>query len=514
MLATGPLDDIVSFFVTMGSPASAAYSLQITHLNKRWITDAFLDVEYPNSENIASVLAAFHHVPIQLEYRAPFLHSLVILPDNDRFWSQVAAANGTRRWNVPLVMSYILVIFSLLLTVADSVTSHPGDTGYAIAAIWTFLFPLVIGWLHIGCEPEPSHLRRSLASANQNVWAATDQRGRPVRMTCPKAIEFAKAQGADAVADNADLEASGVDLARNDELKPVPVFNYSRAFVTPMIAEVVLRLTKNAAANAKQEIPVGNSVDSGEVPVWIQDEGGGISPQNRVGTIAEVVEYCTRVLQPPRRNSGSIATFEIQPPGATNDTYLLIDHDLIVPSRWAPGVWKRVAVASALALGLQWGTAGAAVFVHYIAPPPGLGCRSFSFLLYGVVATLSFLLFLTSSILAHMSRPLPGHIPTRPWLRTCQETGAIVCRWAGKFVALASSIGILLACFFQVMGSFDNCYCNSTTFDQGRRSVVFTRITFVPDSTLIWLWISGLIGAFVAAALFGCSMYAALPSRR
>ena len=509
MLVIGPLDDIVSFFVTIGSPASAAYSLQITHLHKRWITEEFLNVKYPNSENIASVLAAFHHVPIQLEYHTRFLPSLIVLPENDKFWSQLAAANKTRQWNVPLVMSFVLVIFSLFLTAADSVTSHPGDIGYAIAAIWTFLLPLVIGWLHIGCEPEPSHLRHSLVSANENAWVATNQRGNPVRMTCPKAIEFAKSKGADAEAGNANSETSGVDLARNDELKPVPVFNYSRAFITPMIAEVVLRLTKNAAAKAEREIPVGNSVDNEEVPVWVRDEEGRSSSRNREGTIAEVVEYCTRVLQPP-----SITTLEIQPPGATNDTYLLIEHDLIVPSRWAPGIWGRVLVASALALGLQWGTTGAAVFIHYIAPPPGLGCRSFSLLLYGVAGTFSFLLFLISSILAHMSRPLPGHIPQRPWLRTCQETGAIVCRWAGKLVALASSIGILLVCFFQVMGSFDNCYCHSITFDQGRRSVVFTGITFVPDSTLNWLWISGLIGAFVAAILFGCSMYAALPSRR
>ena len=498
----------------MGSPASAAYSLQVTHLNKYWITEAFLDVEYPNSENIASVLTAFHHVPIQLEYRAPFLHSLIVLPENDKFWSQLAAANRTRRWNVPLVMSYVLIIFSLLLTIADSIVTLPGEDGYAIAAIWTFLLPLVIGWLYIGCEPEPSHLRRSLASANQNVWVATDQRGHPTKMTCPKAIEFSKVQGAGAEVGNAGSEAGGVDLARNDELKPVPVFNYSRAFVTPMIAEVVLRLMKNAAANAKQEIPVGNSVDNGEVPVWVQDEAGKISPKNRVGTIPEVVEYCTRVLRPAKRNSGSVTTFEIQSAETTKNTYPLLDHDLIVPSRWAPGIWKRIVVASMLALGLQWGTAGAAVFIHYIAPPPGLGCRSFLFLMYGLAATVSFFLFLASSILAHMSRPLPGQAPTRPWLRTYQETGATICRWAGKCMAIASSIVILLVCFFQVMGSFDTCFCNSTTFDKGIRMVVFTGINFVPDSKLIWLRIGGLIGAFVAAILFGCSMYAALPSRR
>lgn len=517
---TGPLDDIVSFLITMGSPAIAAYSLQITHLNNYWFTEAFVHVDYPNSKHIATALSAFHHIPLQVEYCGPLLSSLIVLPENDQFWYQLASANHTRRWSVPLVMSYILAIFSLLLTVADSISSHPGDTGYAIAATWTFLLPLIIGWLYIGCEPEPSHLRKSLAAANDNVWVATKQSGQPDEMTSPKAVEFAKARGADAVATNTRpgvcADVSGVDLARKDELKPVPVFNYSRAFVTPMTAEVLLRLIRNAAANKKQKIPVHTSLDTPEVPVWAPDEKGKISPKNRAGTIAEVVDYCTKVLQPPKPSSGSTVPSDVQAPEheATETAYPpFLDQGSLITSRWAPGIWTRVLIASALALGLQWGTAGAAVYIHYIAPPPGLGCRAFSFLLYGVAGTFSFFLFLTSSILAHASRPFPGSVPSRSWSRTCLETGAIVCRWLGKCVAIASAFGVLLVCFFQVTGAFNNCYCSSTTFDKGRRLVVFTGINFVPDSKLVWLWISGLAIAFVTAILFGGSMYAGLPTR-
>jgi hypothetical protein len=508
----------------MGSPALASYSLQITHLNNYWFTEAFVDVDYPNSNHMATILAAFHHIPVQVEYSAPFLHSLIVLPENDQFWLKLAAANKSRRWSVPLVMSYVLAIFSLLLTIADSISSHPGSTGYAIAAIWTFLLPLIIGWLYIGCEPEPSHLRKSLAAANENVWVATEQRGQPVNVTRKMAIEFAKPRGADAELVNMHVEAanvragaSGVDLARGDELKPVPVFNYSRAFVTPMIAEVVLRLIRNAAANKRQEIPVRTSVSTTDVPVWVPSERAKTSPQNRVGTVAEVVNYCTTVLQPPKRNSDLITPSEIQTPEPETviATYPpLLDHGLLTPSRWAPGIWTRVAIASALALGLQWGTAGAAMYIHYIAPPVGLGCRAFSFLLYGVAGTFSFFLFLTSSILAHMSRPLPGQDPTCLLSRTSLETGAIICRLLGKCVAIASALGIILVCFFQVTEAFNNCYCTSTTFDRGRGFVVFTGVNFVPDSKLIWLWIGGLAIAFVTAILFGGSMYAGLPTRR
>ncbi|KAF9648211.1 hypothetical protein BDM02DRAFT_3096835, partial [Thelephora ganbajun] len=362
--AEQPWDDVVSFFTTMGSPALAAYSLQITHLNARFIATAFMDVKYPNSKLIPTVLAAFHHVPVRISHRPPLLHSLIVLPQNNEFWSHLAAANKTRRWSIPLVMSYVLVIFSVILTLVDSISSRPGDIGYSIAAIWTFLLPLIIGWLQVGCEPEPSHLRNSLDAANLKAWVATEQRDQPVKS--PLAIEFMKVED--------------VDLAREDELKPVPVFNYSRAFVTPLNAELILELMKNAATNTEQRIPVGSP--AGRVPAWVEAEGGKIHPENRVGTDTEVTEYCTRTTDP-----------------------LLPLHDprLVTPSRWASGTWKRVAIASALALGLQWGTAGAAVMIHYIAPPPGLGCRAFSFLLYGTAGTLSFFLFLASSILAHMS---------------------------------------------------------------------------------------------------------------
>ena len=490
-------------------------------------------------------------------------------------------------------MNYVFVVFSLLLATADSISAHPGDIGYSIAATWTFLFPLIIGWIYVGYEPEPSHLRNLLAAANKNVWVAAKQ-GPPKRMKCPKAIEFAKAkdrdmtiddldaeasdvdseaedagteaavveseadaveletggielevrdvdpgasrdagvevESADPQASNADLEAgnvgaedsdlnaedSGVDPCRSDELKPVPVFNYSRAFVTPMNARVVLRLLKYAAKNAERETPADNSVDAEGVPVWAPNEKGAISPLNRVGTSAEVVKYCTRVIP----NPGSVAQSEIQSPGPgkanTNTTYgyALVDPGRMVSSRWPPGIWTRVAAASLLSLGLQWGTTGAAVYIHYIAPPPGLGCRAFSFLMYGVGATLSFSLFLTSSILAHKSRPLTGHAPPPPRLRNFLDTGATVCRRSGKCVAFLSAIGILFVCFLQVTGAFNNCYCNSTTFGKGRRPVVFTGITFVPDTNLLLHWISGLGIAFLVATLFGCSLYAELPPRR
>ena len=482
-------NDVLSFFFTIGSPALAAYSLQITHLNTRWIAAEFSDVKYPNSQYMPAVLSAFHHIPIQISHHPPFLHSLIVLPQNDDFWRHLfATANKIRRWPISLFMGLILAIIALVLTIIDSFNSpnSSGDIGYAIAATWIFLFPLVTGWLHVGCEPEPNHLKDSLEAANLKAWVATDQGEQPAKD--PPAIDFMKAED--------------VGLARKDELFVAPLFNYARAFVSPLVAEHVLELVKNAAANAEQKISVGS-------PTWVEDERGAIADVNRIGTRAEVTEYCTRIFN---TNSTSTIALDNQSPGVTSATQSPLPvHDprLVTqyPSPWARGIWKRVAIATALALWLQWWTVGAAVYIHYRSSPVGLGCRAISFLLYAVAGTMSFLLLLASSILAHMSRPHQGRIYAPLWLRTCQSAGAFVCQWLGKGIAIISAFGILLVCSFQVTGAFDNCFCASTTFDKGTGPVLILTINYWIEHSTRMVWIHGLAMAFTTTFLFYCSIF-------
>ena len=413
-------------------------------------------VNYPNSKHISMVLSAFHQVPVRISHNPPFLHSLIILPKNDGFWCHLSrAVEKTRRWSIPLVINFILVIFAVILTLLDSFHSdRPGSDGYGITATWVFLLPLTLGWLRVGCEPEPNHLRCSLDAANLNAWVATEHGDQPVGNTL--AIEF--------------METEDVDFAREDELKTEPLFNYSRAFTSPLAAELVLALVKNAAANVEQMIPVGNLRD-GEVRAWVEGEGSAISDENRIGTETEVTEYCMGVLPQPTPNPPACGLLDIHASGMSSDPHPLLSlHSrgvpvrlegdgspiseggrfgtgtgvteghtwafprfnsdatsaaqvdlqsfkmfstsnlplplynprlvVHIPSRWAAGVCNRVALAAVLALGLQWGTSGAAVILNYSTPPTGLGCHAFSYLLYCVAATISFLLFLTSSILA------------------------------------------------------------------------------------------------------------------
>lgn len=502
--------------MTIGSPALAAYSLQITHLNAGWLSRACLDLEYPNSRAIATVLSAFQHVPIRISSNGGLLPSLVVLPQNDAYWELLLkGAEKTRRWSIPLVVGFIWVVVATLLTIIDSFRSPIiDDVGYAIVAAWTYLLPLIVGWLHVGSQPEPNHLREFLDSANQIAWVATDCRDRPVqakevagRQT--QAIEFVK--------------RDDVDRARMDELRTVPVFNYARSFIWSLHAQHVLSLVKSAAAKAERRIPV-DSYGAGRGAVWVSSDNWSVANENRVGTEEQVIRYCTETITPFEKVFG--APSPIIPPSpvshrAPSTPIALLPfygpvREVRRHSRWAPGIWGRTTLALFFALGLQWGTIGAAVTIHYWKAPVGLGCRAMSFLLYGIAATLSMFLCLAGTVLAHLSRPQLQHGPVYwlSWSQTLLDYGAVLCAYSGKALAFASGIGIMIVCFFQSSGAFTNCFCASTTFDRGVHDVVLLTINYVVGSDIVRVWVGGLILAFSTAVLFGFSLYLGTPPRR
>jgi len=54
------------------------------------------------------------------------------------------------------------------------------------------------------------------------------------------------------------------------------------------------------------------------------------------------------------------------------------------PSPWATGVWKRVAIAAGLGLGLQWAVTGAGMLMYYNMHTVGLCCRTAPLLMHVV----------------------------------------------------------------------------------------------------------------------------------
>jgi len=177
---------------------------------------------------------------------------------------------------------------------------------------------------------------------------------------------------------------------------------------------------------------------------------------------------------------------------------------------FATEVFQRVAFAVILALGLQWGTTGAAVMIHLNTPPKGIGCRATTFTIFGSAATAAFLLLLLSSIFAHMARRQNVR-ERRSGLKSLIGCIATFTRWLGKFIAIMNGFGILLSCTMQFAGVYDNCFCSSTIFGGNPNGLVWFIEQDITGSEVYRYWIGGIIMAFGVSGLYTFAIYVATP---
>ena len=532
-------DNLISVFMAIGSPALAGYSLAITRLNSRWLTRQFSDHHFPNKEHIPSAIAALQHIPFRIDASGSLLPSLIVLPQNDRYWKLLGvAAKRTRQWSIPVAMNIVWVLVAFLLTIIDSFVDFdnfitvPGDAGYSIAAVWTYLLPLVVGWLHVGSQPEADHLRDALDEAHDVAYVAT--------YTEPVLASRVSGQSARAIKPS----TRHIDHVNADEKKAAPIFNYSRVFIWSQHAEHISKLYEHAANKADRRITVQRG---GE---WMGNDDGTIPAPDRIGNEAEVMEYCMDEHEtssnpnprdippqftapfspysafPPspepsamafltagtyanagayvhRRHQSELSKFEEE--GSSAEVRAALEKPV-----FATEVFHRVAFATFLALGLQWCTTGAAIIIHLNTPPKGIGCRATTFTAYGAAATVAFLLLLLSSVLAHLARRQCVD-EKRSGSKTFIGYIAMLTRWLGKFIAIMNGFGILISCMMQFAGVYDNCFCSSTIFGGNPNGVVWFVEEDIRGSAVYKYWIGGIIMAFGASGLYTFAIYVATP---
>ncbi|KAJ3926443.1 MAG: hypothetical protein NXY57DRAFT_1029011 [Lentinula lateritia] len=140
------------------------------------------------------------------------------------------------------------------------------------------------------------------------------------------------------------------DPSYNDEQCTSPIYNYARIFSWTAIVEEISGYFYEATRRSHLLQHVASEME------WLpSDRNGVMRDENRIGNATEVISYCLPFF--PRRY------------------------------QWGSGVWGRIIVASILALILQWGTTGAAIFVVWETPTRGLGSRSGSYLIYASLST-------------------------------------------------------------------------------------------------------------------------------
>jgi hypothetical protein len=313
-------DNLMSAVLTVGSPTLAGYSLFLTLLNTRWINKRFNRIDYPTTrvrETVVRVLSGLQQVPLRIRQgEAAVFESLVILPANDKWWTMFdESLNYTHTWSISSGTSITWVIVAYLLTVANSLSNiidNINSNGQGTGSVWLWLLPIVIGWLVLSPKCAYSRITHAYDRANEYIDVADATRN-PTRPN-PGLI----------------VEPEDEDLSSPDEARTPPFFNYSRALSWSR-SVYIASLFYNAAWSRAQD---NQAVDGSD---WIGRNSADVPDEYRKGNRGQILDYCQ-----PEKNIEEI--------------------------RWAPGIFKRMILASLVSLSLQWATTGAAVLAVWFTP--------------------------------------------------------------------------------------------------------------------------------------------------
>ncbi|KAI0033218.1 hypothetical protein K488DRAFT_78028 [Vararia minispora EC-137] len=467
--STFPTDDVVSVFLTVGSPALAAYSLILTILNGKWVSRRLSGIRYPNVHYIWRVLNSLQQSSLNIDDSEGMLASLVILPENDEWWEEMAhGLDYTQTWSPSTIsqiawvfIAYLFTVIVSFLDTPDSVTANSNGQGVGSGFLW--LLPIVIGWLQLSPKCDSARVGEAFFRADGKAFRATDDPTRPAlasESTGHRALSLSSYKDSE---------------ARHDEEASAPIYNYAR--VLPWIANVerVFSVLHTAAERAACNEPV--SPDARWKPA---DRHKCVADDNRRGTLEQVLLYACRPRAPQTGR---------------------IDPDFV----------SRFMIATAMAFFLQWATVGGAIIAVWFTPAIGLGCRSGSYLLYAAVGTIVWAIMVTSSFFAYYSTMESSDTlcarHSRMASRRAAGIIAVLLRRFGKFLATLNSIWIVLCCILQFSSSFDTCWCNASVLGLGKDA--FYVISFLPSDirAMTRAWILGIVLALGSAVVFGIFVY-------
>ncbi len=131
------LDNIIVILLTIGSPALAAYSLILTVVNGYHVARRFSSMTYPNTYY---KLAGLQQSPLHLSEEDGLLASLIVLPQNESWWSLMTKLiNYEHTWSVAACASIAWVLVAYILTVIDSFSDVTDTNGQGVGSFWLWV---------------------------------------------------------------------------------------------------------------------------------------------------------------------------------------------------------------------------------------------------------------------------------------------------------------------------------------------------------------------------------------
>ncbi|KAJ7461597.1 hypothetical protein FB451DRAFT_1341251 [Mycena latifolia] len=443
-------DNLMSIVLALGSPCLAAYSLALTVLNTQWVARRFVNCKYPNSRHAVLVLSSLQHTPLKATTEEGLLASLVVLPENDPWWRELAEwldYADTHTWSVAGATSIAWVVIAYALTIIDAFTSISSGLPFSVSGlgtIWLWMLPLTIGYLQISPRCDSERITSVLNRANRISYVAGPS----------GAIK------ADAVT---GLRALSLHLGReslyHDQEATAPIYTYARFFSFTQVVEEFASAFRYASENARRRI----AVDAGAA--WQVGLDGQIDSANRRGSAAQVEAYCSA---PP----------------------------YVRRSHWGgSGTFSRFFVAAVAALSLQWSTTSASIIILYFTPTVGFGCRSGAYLLYAAVATLIWALLMISTMISHYAE-----YPDRAHRAVARA--AVLLRGVAKVLAGCNAAWILATFLVQSANLDNNCYCAADVLGLAERAHVVLAVGARDVSVAKAAWIGAMVFAGAVSSLY------------
>jgi hypothetical protein len=326
--ANDKLDNLESMLLTLGSPILAAYSLTLTVLNGRWITQLFSNYRYTNVKNAVRILSSSQQSPLRVDTDDVLLASLIMLPQNDEWWAELVVwLDYTHTWSISAATSIAWVIIAYVFTIIDyfsqGVHNFFSVNGPGVGSLWLWLLPIVVGWLQLSPKCDSIRLHQAVDRANSIAYVASPT-SQPI-----EASNIFRKRGI-------SIRRPELDEARLDEHSTPPIYNYARFF--PWVQAVVV--VSDAFGIICERDHHHDPVVPGTEWRDRNAEGGDALTAFQVGQYS--LPRPGSVYHHPRHKWG-------------------LDSSAL----------SRMFIASAVALTLQWGTTGGAVIIVWFTPAVG-----------------------------------------------------------------------------------------------------------------------------------------------
>ncbi|GAB1311470.1 hypothetical protein MFIFM68171_01680 [Madurella fahalii] len=444
------IPNIMSFFMAVGSPMLLAFSLMMTIFNRRWIRRKRkrFNSNFPGSQLASRVgdatvlLEAAQQAPLRMSYKRGWLASLVLLGSNRDWWERLSARllATKRKMTLALVAQLLVAVTAWILTTVGSFGSQLGDHAEALAfsssALWTWLVSIICGWVIVGTQGHADDVGEALRA--DAAYRAPAAAGKP--LVCRKQEGFRVADGDDPGVRDFNFAGFGI---HGDEIKSGPVYNYARMYTWRHMAQQVFDIFEVAADKLYQQQgldgnPAATAGNGGLTLEALQADP--IFDSTRLAAYCGLAGLGDRELAICPRSDEVGADF-----------------------RW------QVFGATLTAAFVQWGSTGAAIIIAYLTDTKGLGCRSGSYLLYGTASTVAFLCFVLSVV---CSRQALLRVQYRRFSFNLFRGLSVVLRLLGRVLVLGNSAWLVVTSLFELVGFFDNCWCEGVVFAKGEAAVV------------------------------------------